>query len=216
MSTRSMLAHQWSRALLVTMVTSLISVGTLSAQRPEGRRGGPDREQLEQRVRAMMARMMTERLGLDATQAAELSDVVREFDGRRRELGRSEFATRRRVQALMIEGGGDEAEAERLLARIVELRRQEVALFEEEQAALRQVLTATQVLELQDLREQLGRRIRSLRGGDGEPSRRRRGGGDSGVERRSGVGATGWSHGPSPRGWGTGNVDVARGVGLSL
>jgi len=201
---------------MLTFLASLIGVGALSAQRPEGRRGGPDREQLEQRVRAMMARMMTEQLGLDAAQAEELSEVVREFERRRRELGRSEFATRRRVEALMIEGGADEVEAERLLERIVELRRQEVALFEEEQAALRQVLSATQVLRLQDLREQLGRRIRSLRGGDGEPSRRRRGGGDSGVDRRPGVGAAGWSHGAPPRRGSSGNVDGARGVALSL
>ena len=98
----------------------------------------------------------------------------------------------------MLEGGVDDEEAQELLSRIVELRQQEAELFAEEQAALLEVLPAAKVLQLQSLREEMGRRIRNLRRG-GE--RGRRPGGD-----RPG-GRPGGGHVP-------GNVDWILGVGL--
>ena len=79
----------------------------------------------------------------------------------------------------MLEGGADEAEAQELPNRMAELREQEAALFAEEQAALLQILPATKVLQLQTVREEMGRRIRNLRRG-GERGRRPGGGGPSG------------------------------------
>jgi hypothetical protein len=57
---------------------------------------------------------------------------------------------------------------------VAELRLQEATLFREEQEALLAVLTPVQLLRLQDLRQELGQRIRALRGGrDGDFDRRR-------------------------------------------
>ena len=162
--------------VIVALLGVLLTIAPVEAQRPGGGRGSgssPDRERLEQRVRAQMGRMMQQRLGLDETQAGDLSLVVQGFQTQREELVRSEQAARRRVEALMLDGNGDQEEARELIERIAELRVQDAELFEQEQEALLEVLSPTQVLELQALREDLGRRIRVLR--DSRPNARRRG-----------------------------------------
>ncbi len=164
-------------AVLSAMVIVAVALAVpASAQRgPSGRRGGApqDRAELERRFRRQMARLVQERLGLTEEQAGQLSTVVAEFEDRRRELGRAEEAARRRVEALMLEGGEDESEAEELLSRMVELRRAESDLFAEEQTALLEVISPMQILQMHTLREQLGRRIREIRGEGGRPGRGR-------------------------------------------
>lgn len=174
--------------LLCAALATLLTAIPLEAQR--GPRRGPDgdRAELEQRLRARMARMIQQRLGLEEQQADTLSAVVADFDQRRRELARQELATRRRVEALMLEGGESEAEARALLQRMAELRSEEAALFQTEQERLLEILTPVQVLRLQALRAELGRRIRALRGG------RQGSGGDVLLRRR------GARHPGSPRG----------------
>jgi len=179
-------------AALVAVVAAPLG---LHAQAPEGRRSGQDREQLEQRIRAQMGRMMRERLGLDEEQAAALAAVVQDFEGRRRELFGLEQAARRRVEALLLEGGDNEAEARELMDRTAELRLREAELFAAEQEALLGVLTPVQVLQLQELRQDLGRRIRALGGGrDG------RGDARDGRPRGPGPGAFRDRPGPPPAG----------------
>lgn len=150
---------------LVALLATLVVPGRAQAQR--GRGEPPDRAALEQRIRAQMGRMMQERLGLSDEQAARLSEVVQSFDGRRRDLAQREQDTRRRVAALT-EANDDDAEARSLLELQAQLRMEEAQVFGAEQEALLQVLTPRQVLELQDLREDLGRRIRALRGPGGQ------------------------------------------------
>jgi Spy/CpxP family protein refolding chaperone len=174
-------------ALLVAAAVAWPAVLEAQQRAPQLRRG-QDREQLEQRIRAQMGRMMQERLGLDEAQAASLAEVVQDFDVRRRELFALEQATRRRVEALLLEGNGDEAEATELMERMVELRLREAELFREEQGALLDVLTPTQVLRLQALRQELGQRIRALRGGPG--------GGDERARRPGGPGRGAFRDGP--------------------
>jgi Spy/CpxP family protein refolding chaperone len=158
------------RVAIAALVAAVAGPAGAAAQAgTQGRPSPQDREQIERRIRAQMGRMMQQRLGLDEQEAARLSDVVQSFESRRRELFTQEQATRRRVEALLLERSTNQAEARTLLGRMVELRRQEVSLYEEEQAALLQVLTPTQVLQLQSLRQDLGQRIRAL----GPPQRRR-------------------------------------------
>ena len=166
-----------SRGLLIALLAAVVAwpAHVAAQQGPQSRRGQVDRERLEQRIRAQMGRMMRERLGLDEEQATRLAAVVQEFDERRRALFVEEQATRRRVEALLDQSTDDQAQALELLERVSELRLQEAQLFREEQAALLGVLTPTQLLELQDLRQELGQRIRALRGGRGGDSDRRRG-----------------------------------------
>jgi Spy/CpxP family protein refolding chaperone len=65
----------------------------------------------------------------------------------------------------MLEGGDDAAEARELLDRMQELREEETRLSEREQTQLLEFLTPGQVLRFQALREEMGQRIRRLRGG---------------------------------------------------
>lgn len=131
---------------------------------PAGGRGSHDRAHMEERIRAQMDRMVRERLALNDEEVERLSEIVKRFHGERRALGRSERATRRRVEALLREGAeGQAGEAAQLLDRMVEIRARESELFAQEQAALREVLTPAQVIQLLGIREEIGRRIRALR-----------------------------------------------------
>lgn len=147
----------------------VVAWGPLSVDAQVPNRRGDDRAQLEQRVRAQMGRVMRERLGLSEEQSTQLSAVVEDFEGQRRELFQLEQATRRRVEALLLEGGNDQDEARELIGRMWELREQEAELFRTEQEALLDVLTPVQLLRLQELRQDLGQRIRALGGRNGQP-----------------------------------------------
>lgn len=127
---------------------------------------------MQERIRAEMARMIQERLELTDVESATLGEVMERFQEQRRELWRSEQATRRSMEAFLLEGPDDEGQASALLERLVELRAEESRLFQAEQQALLELLTPTQVLRLHALREDMARRIRALRG--------RRGGGPPG------------------------------------
>jgi Spy/CpxP family protein refolding chaperone len=173
--------RRWKIWLVLVGLVAGFASGA-AAQEPR-QRPARDRSQMEQRIRAQMARMIKERLDLTDEQFASLSEVTRGFEQRRRQLFRADQATRRRAEAIVLEGGQDEDAARELLERVAELRRDELALFEEEQAALLEILPAHKVLQLQALREEMGRRIRSLRRGDG---RRRSGDGRPGRDVRPG------------------------------
>ena len=151
--------------MLMCVVFASVPQASL-AQRGQGRQD-MDRAQLEERVRAQMGRLMRERLGLDEAEAERLSEVVSSFDGRRRELFMEEQSTRRSVEALLAAGGSDQDRARDMITRMWELRQEEAELFREEQEALLDVLTPVQVLRLQELRQDLGQRIRALGGGRG-------------------------------------------------
>ena len=101
--------------VIFSFLAMLLIAAPVEGQRPGGGRGsgrGPDREQLEQRIRAQMGRMLQQRLGLEETQAEELSQVVRGFENQRQELARSEEAARRRL----VESLARQREIERLPA----------------------------------------------------------------------------------------------------
>jgi Spy/CpxP family protein refolding chaperone len=134
----------------------------------QGRRGQIDRPELERRVRARFGEMVRQRLDLTDEQAQRLGETVQGFQEDRRRLFREEQALRRRVEALVLEGGDDTAEtaeARELLDRMQGLREEEARLSASEQERLLEVLTPLQVLRFQALRDEMGRRIRSLRGG---------------------------------------------------
>ena len=173
----------------IAMIGAVL-VSTLVPLRTAAQAVPPDRARLEERVRAEMARVMRERLGLTEEQATRLAEVTQSYETRRRELFGLEQGTRRRVEALLLEGGRDQDEARELIQRMGELREQEARLFREEQDELLDVLTPVQVLRLQELRQDFGRRIRALGGPNREPGGNRggRGGrvGGGGVEQRRG------------------------------
>ncbi len=185
-----MIGGRFARVGLAVLLTASLAA-PLTAQDGRGRRSdSQDREELMERVRARMAEMMQKRLGLTDEESEHLSEVVRRFDQRRGELWRDDNALRRSFDALE-DSEVDEDQASRLLQQMIEQRRRESELFEEELNGLLEVLTPSQVIQFQSLRQEMGRRIRSLRGddgrdgGDGDDRRRRRGpgGGDGPSER---------------------------------
>ena len=171
-----------TRAGLVLLLVAVApATAPVAAQRPTEAENN-DRARLEERIRARVAQIMRERLDLDAATEAALSETVREFEGRRRELSIDEREARRRIEELL-EGSVPSSEAEALLGRIVELRTAGAELFREEQERLLQVLDPARVLEFYELRRELGQRIRAIRErrrDDDGPGRARPGGGVDG------------------------------------
>lgn len=169
----------WARMAGVALFLALSGVGhALVAQDPDRSGSSDDRERLEQRFRTQMNRMLKEQLGLTDGEMTRLMETLHPFDERRRALGREERSIRRETDDFIVRGDADEATAEALLTRLGGLRVRESALFQEEQDALLGMLTPLQVLQLHSFREQMGERIRQLRGRGDDDGRRRRPGGD--------------------------------------
>ena len=135
-----------------------------------------ERAELERRVRQRFGQIIQERLGLTEETAQQLGQAMEAFQGDRTQLMREEQALRRRVEAVVLEGGVSEDESASLLGRLVELKETELDLFRSEQEALMQVLTPFQLLQFHQLREQLNDRVRAM---GQQPGMRRPGGGMS-------------------------------------
>ena len=161
--------------LLAGFAFSLMTVTPLEGQR--GRRGGrrgpppPERAGLQQRVRVRMDEMIRERLDLTEEEWEEIGDEARDFEQERGALMRQEQALRLRVDVLILEGSEDDEEAGEILDRLITLRRQELGLFQREQERLLEILSPSQLVRFQNMREQLGEQIRRLRGGRDGPGR---------------------------------------------
>jgi Spy/CpxP family protein refolding chaperone len=164
-----------SRCLLLWLVVVAASAGPVDAQRTPGPRTDEDRARLEERIRARMGDIIRHRLGLDRAEETRLSEIVQEYESRRRALVASERETRQEIEPLLESGTATDADAAVLIDRMIAFKHQEAELFREEQERLQEVLTPTQVLQLYELRVEIGRRIRALRGGgdDGAENRRR-------------------------------------------
>lgn len=164
-----------ARYLLLPLVVIAVSAAPLEAQRTPGPRTGEDRTRLEERIRARMGEIIRHRLGLDRAEEARLSEIVQEYERRRRALVTSERETRQQIGPLLQSGTATDADAAALIDRMIAFKQQEAELFREEQERLQEMLTPTQVLQFYELRVEIGRRIRALRGGhdDGAENRRR-------------------------------------------
>lgn len=187
--------------LPLLLLLATVFVAPLEGQRTP--RSGEDRTRLEERMRARVGEIIRHRLGLDREAEARLSAIAQEFEQRRRALVASERETRQQIEPFLKSGRADDAEAAAIIERMIAFKRQEAELFREEQVRLQEVLTPTQVLQLYDLRMELGRRIRALRGGGGdagrggpggEVNRRNSRGGETGARgsRGTGTGEGGW------------------------
>lgn len=156
-----------ARGLAAVLLAGSLVVADLSAQRGPPPQGPGNRPELERRVRARFAEMMKQRLGLSEEQSALLGRTVESFMEQRQRLVADEQALRRRTEAVMLEQAPSEEEARSLLARMLDLREQELQLFRVEQDSLLKVLTPVQLVRFHAMREQLGQRIQQLRGGMG-------------------------------------------------
>ena len=176
-------AHVMNRALGI-FVTVLLMGGAegLVAQRPGG---SGQRADMELRIQARFDNLVREELELSDDQTRQLQEAVEDFRSRRLEFSRSELNTRARVGRLGAGGAQEltEEEASEILAEMLELSGAEATLFREEQEAFLRILSAPQVVRYIMMRQRLGGRIRSLRGGGG---RGRPGGGGPGQLRPRG------------------------------
>jgi hypothetical protein len=153
-------------ALLTTILLGLPI--SLLAQRVPMRGGPPgqqSRQELEERVRARFGQMIQQRLGLDQATAQELNATVQSFQEERGQLAREQEALRKRVEAFALEGGGSNTDAQQLLDRMNDLRSRENQLYLSEQDSLAKVLTPSQLLRFNLMREQMAQRIQQLRMG---------------------------------------------------
>ena len=159
------------RLALGISIAVLLMAGAeeLVAQR---RGAGGQRQEMEQRIQARFDGMVRDQLGLSDEQVESLQDVVVEFRRRRVEFSESERNVRGRVTGLGRGGGGrelTEEEATEILREMRELSGEEASIFQEEQEALLGILTAPQVVRYIMMRQQLGDRMRGLRGRVGPP-----------------------------------------------
>ncbi|MBO76831.1 MAG: hypothetical protein CME17_05295 [Gemmatimonadetes bacterium] len=165
------LTHRTNLMLLAGLAFSLVAAASLEGQRGRrggGRRGPPppsERSGLEQRVRVRMDQMIRQELDLNEDEWKAVGDNARDFDMKRRELMRSEQALKRRVEAIALEGGANDEEAGEILDQLIALREQELQLFQEEQERLLEILSPSQLVRFQNMREKLGEQIRRLRSG---------------------------------------------------
>lgn len=179
MNRMEMAAGRRARRGMLLTVGLLLGLAPLleAQQRGRQRRGPPqDRDRMEQMIRQRFGQMIRERLGLEEEEARRLGETMEGFQEERETLSREEQAVRRRMEALMLEGGEDQEAARALLERMFDLRAREVELFRREQEGLLEVLTPVQVLRFHHLRQELARRIERLRrqgrpgpGGEGLP-----------------------------------------------
>ena len=177
-------------SLLVTtgfVMTALLCGGAedLVAQR---RGGAGQRAGMEQRIQARFDNRVRAELELSDGQIQQLQDVVGNFRQRRVEFSQRERDSRRRITGLGAGGRGrdlTEQDASEMLEEMLELSGDEATLFREEQEAFLQILSPPQVVRFIVMRQELGDRIRSLRGG-GAPGRGPQGGGRPQVGGRRG------------------------------
>ncbi len=159
--------------IIVAVLLAVPVSGVAQGQMP-GRRG---RAELEQRIRARFGQMVKERLGLTDEQSKRLGEVVQGFQDDRMQLARNEAAVRRRVRALLLETDPSDQEALDLMRQMASLREQEARLSAQEEDSLLTVLSPSQLLRFDVLREEMGQRIRQLRRGQGPAGRGPLGGG---------------------------------------
>jgi hypothetical protein len=120
------------------------------------------RGQLERGVQVRFGEIVREELGLSPEEHQGLAEIVQSFQPQRQEIALRQAELQRRMMLpVTLE---DEAAAVDLLTRMIETKQMEVQLLREEQEALLQALTPAQVARFFQLREELGNRVRRLRG----------------------------------------------------
>jgi hypothetical protein len=144
-----------------------VALGTAGAQ------GEPDpgqRDSLEARVRARMAQVMRNQLGLNDEQVRRLQATNRRFEGQRRELFEQERRVRIELRAAIELGDSTQnARIGPLLDRTIQLQRERLDLLEAEQKELATFLTPLQRARLYGFEEQMRRRVQEMREGAGRP-----------------------------------------------
>jgi Spy/CpxP family protein refolding chaperone len=153
-----------SRIFLALMVVGLIHVPAEGEAQQRGPRMDREmsREQMQERVQQGFEERMARALDLSEEQRARMREELSDF----REARRGLMPQRRELQMqtrLFMRGDRDDDERARELIRARrELREAELRLQRDEEERLLRILTPSQVLRMQMLRDEFGERIRSL------------------------------------------------------
>jgi Spy/CpxP family protein refolding chaperone len=125
---------------------------------------GGNRAQLERQFQQMLYQMTRRRVGLTDAQMNQLVPVNQRFETQRRNLQRQERQTRLALRDAMRDSSqSDEGRISGYLDQLVQLQRQRVELFAQEQRDLAQFMTPLQRARYTALQEQVRRRVQMRR-----------------------------------------------------
>lgn len=158
-----------------TLLLALLA-GTGSALAAQERRSAPtpaQRDSLEARVRARMATMLRNQLGLNDEQLRRFQATNQKFEGQRRSLFEQERSVRRDLREALAaaDTARQQTQVAALLDRTLQLQRQRLELVEAEQRELATFLTPVQRARLYGIEEQIRRRMMEMREGRTRPAR---------------------------------------------
>ena len=121
------------------------------------------RRELQQQLFRRFMRQASLRLGLDPQQQQQLVRVVAANEVRRRDLAREARLLRQQLASASRDTATPQAEYDRLLGRMAELRARDLELWRGEQAQLGQVLTPRQQAQFMAMRLEFFERVQRLR-----------------------------------------------------
>ncbi|HEX7090279.1 MAG TPA: hypothetical protein VF192_09085 [Longimicrobiales bacterium] len=136
----------------------LVPVTAAAQQQASTRRG-----QLERQILSRFLDRAARELELDAAGRARLEGVLRTSVEQRRAIAREAARLRQALNRALRDPATPDAEFERLLDELAELRAREIRLWREEQDALAGALTPRQRARFMVMSARLNERIRALR-----------------------------------------------------
>ena len=155
----------WRIAATMVLSASAVLSPIVASAQARARGPSPTRQELVERIRERFENRIARELRLDDEQREVLGEVFSVFARSRAELLPQRREIERRISDHLTAGpDGAEEDALGLLEEMRALREREAELLREEEDRLLEVLTPSQVLRLQALRDQFGNQIRRLRG----------------------------------------------------
>lgn len=163
---RSGLFERFRPGFVVMGLVAVMSGSFATSAAAQGsRQERPSRAEMESQFRERFQADVRRRLGLTEAQSNAVQAIVEDMQSDRRTLAMREVRLQRRMAS---DTTMTEAQSEVALDELVAIKREESRLMTVETARLRDVLPAAKVIAFYQLREEMGRRIRTLRGGGAE------------------------------------------------
>ncbi len=150
-------------ALLPIALVLSFSPG-LEAQSSGGAQGQQDaqsRQQMQAQIMAQFEQRVARELRLDRATMREVTEVLAAMQQERHEIFQRSRAHTARLRAIAAEGGSD-SEAREILREARAIRAREARIANEEEMRLLEVLSATQLLRFQIVRDDFNERIRRM------------------------------------------------------
>ncbi|MDE0081353.1 MAG: Spy/CpxP family protein refolding chaperone [Gammaproteobacteria bacterium] len=154
----------WRIAVTMALAASAALSPVVASAQARDRGPSSTRQELVERIRERFENRIARELRLDEQQREVLGEVFSVFARSRAELLPQRREIERRISNHLAGPDGAEEDALGLLEEMRALREREAELLREEEDRLLEVLTPSQVLRLQALRDQFGNQIRRLRG----------------------------------------------------